>query len=516
MGAITQAATSIARPFATVGAIVARSAGMLFARGRSWAVLMSRTIIDYRYEVGDPMTNSAVGAVVGWIARNFPDAPVRIVLEADPNAPPIVRSETGPGAMLRLLEKPNPAYSGVLQWYATIVDWMRGDAYWLKKRSPSGRVEELWWVPRQMMEPRWPLDDPTVFIGWYEYTVDGVIYIVKPKDVVHFRNGINPDNVRKGTDLLASLWREIFTDDEASNFTASLLRNLGVPGVIIAPANTTAGGRPIDADTDSIKTKFKDTFGGDRRGEPMVMSAPTEVKVLSWSPEQMNLRELRRIPEERVSAVLGVPAGVAGLGAGLDRNTFTNLAEAKGSAYTEGVIPKHRLIAADLEAQLLPEFVGDPLPYDVYFDSSVVAAMAGVAAAAWKLAESSATKGLIKRSAFKRMTGQPVARDGSDEVYIMPNNYVIIAAPDEGDAPQSDIRVLTPGAQPRPALPPGPPAAMALGDGTRDDIRCSSCGHKIANQATPPFSIQCRHCKAVTTHESPAPAGTPSPAGVAA
>ena len=50
--------------------------------------------------------------------------------------------------------------------------------------------------------------------------------------------GIDPNNTRKGLSPLASLYREIFTDDEAANMTASLMRNIGVPGVVLSPANT--------------------------------------------------------------------------------------------------------------------------------------------------------------------------------------------------------------------------------------------------------------------------------------
>jgi hypothetical protein len=83
------------------------------------------------------------------------------------------------------------------------------------------------------------------------------------------------------------------------------------------------------------------------------MTGKTKVEQFGFSPEQLLLRELRRIPEERVTAVLGVPAIVAGLGAGLDRSTFTNMAEAREAAYESGIIPTQRIIAEDIRFQLL-------------------------------------------------------------------------------------------------------------------------------------------------------------------
>ena len=69
----------------------------------------------------------------------------------------------------------------------------------------------------------------------YTYTVDGQEIDLAPSKVVHFRFGMDPENERKGRSPLAAALREIFTDDEAANYTASLLRNMGVPGIIVSP-----------------------------------------------------------------------------------------------------------------------------------------------------------------------------------------------------------------------------------------------------------------------------------------
>jgi HK97 family phage portal protein len=461
--------------------------GILWRTSSAWSLLLNRTRFDYRSEVGDPATNSIVGATVGWIARNFPEAPVRIVKEGTTEIA-YMPAGTGPGYMLRLLERPNQHYSGVVQWMATIVDFIRGDAYWAKVRSPAGRVIELWWIPRWMMEPRWDPRDNTVFISHYEYLVDGVAYKLRPSDVVHFRNGIHPRNPRKGVDRLEPLFREIFTDDEAANFTASMLRNLGVPGVILAPANTTGPATLVDPE--GIKKKFQETFGGDRRGEPMVMTKPTEVKVLSWNPTEMDLKALRRIPEERVAGNLGVPAMVAQLGAGLERSSFTNYSEANVAAYTQGVIPSQRLIAAELEVQLLSEF-GRTDGLDVWFDWTAVAAMQFAIAEVWKRVESAATKGLLTRADFKRMVHLPVGP--RDEVYVLPNNFAVVPA--GGNAPGGTAQVLAP-AQ---ALLSGSSPLLLPGDGQMAaEVRCDGCHRLLAEQAGLPYKFTCPRCHAVT------------------
>jgi phage portal protein BeeE len=279
------------------------------------------------------------------------------------------------------------------------------------------------------------------------------VYGLRPDDVVHFRHGIDPNNARMGLSDLASLMREIYTDDEAANFSASLVRNMGVPGVVISPANTVAFS---DIDPEATKRAFMSKFGGDNKGEPLVLTEPTDVKVLSFNPQQMDLKALRRVPEERISGVLGIAASVAGLGAGLDRNTFTNYGEARKAAYEESVITEQRLVGAELVIQLLPDFADtEAVEYEVDFDLRNVRALQENVDAVWSRNRAAASAGLITRATFKRNVGEPVAADGTDDVYVFPSNYTVSAPGRQG--------VMTPDGR---SLPPGgtmPPTAAATG-----------------------------------------------------
>jgi HK97 family phage portal protein len=355
----------LSAPFRAAGAGVksltgwSRSRSWLFG---SWGLRLPRSTFDYGGEVGDGTGSSIVVAVVNWMARTFPEAPV-IVVDGKHQLVPA-------HPMPELLERPNPYHSGVLLWMATLVDWAcAGNGYWLKVRSQADRPTELWWAPSWTMEPKWSPgypEDGSPFITHYEYRPGGTSWQnIDPRDVVHYRYGLDPENPRKGLSPLRSLLREIFTDDEAANFTASLMRNLGVPGLIISPDSP--GGYADKEVAEEVKHEAERKFTGDQRGGTMVMRAPTKVQMLSFSPDQMNLRDLRRVPEERVSAVFGVAAVVAGLGAGLDRATFANFAEAREAAYEGNIIPTQRLMAADLRSQLLRDFTDD-LSLNVEFD----------------------------------------------------------------------------------------------------------------------------------------------------
>jgi HK97 family phage portal protein len=387
----------------------------------------------YNYEAAYSTTaallqSSTVGACVNWIARTFPEADLSVRRYDSATQQYVAEADH---ALRVLLNRPNRYFSGRLLRMALVTDFItNGNAYLIKVRSQTGAVVELWWAPAETMAPRDARSeyDSTAasgdeFITHYEYGVgssQGSIE-VPVDDVVHFRYGINPENTKLGRSPLASVFRELFTDDEAANFTASLLRNSAIPGVVLAPGEGV--GAVSEEDLQSIKDRWTDQFGSDNRGRLMVMRGATKVTTVSYSPSEMNLQQLRRIPEERVSAVLGVPAIVAGLGAGLDRSTYSNMAEAREQAWESGLIPIQSLIADDLTNQLLPDFDDDQTA-EVFFDYSQVRVLQADAtdlARRWReLVEGS----IAKRSEARAALDLPV--EPGDNVYLLPLNKIEI------------------------------------------------------------------------------------------
>jgi len=204
-------------------------------------------------------------------------------------------------------------------------------------------------------------------------------------------------------------------------------------------------------------------FGNDHRGEPLVIGAKTKVTVLSFSPAQMDLRTIRRVPEERISAVLGVPAIVAGLGAGLDRSTFANYAEAREAGYEENIIPTQRIMSADLRTQLLVDFVGDIADFVVDFDVSEVRVLAEDQNKIWARVGDALAKGAITLSDFNRAVGLPVDAKLHD-IYLRDARTVAVRvdSPEAtGEAEPPPEPAPTFGAPPVPVEDPNaPPAPM--------------------------------------------------------
>lgn len=325
---------------------------------------------NYKGYVGEGLDNSIVVAVVEWASRNFYEAPISLSERKEND----IFMKVFDHDFLELLEYPNPFYTSTVLWQATVVDYnISGNAYWHKVRNAKGKVVELWFIPSTIIEPR--VDDRG-YPSHYEYTPVSekngynTSYKIPLEDIVHFKNGIDRNNLVKGFSKVQSVLREIFTDDEAANFSASILTNMAIPGVILAPSVIPGAFDQVDVQAQEIKDSFKRNFGGDRRGEPMVLTSPMDVRVLSWSPTELDLKSLRYLPEERICAVIGLHPSVIGLGSGLDRSTFTNYQDAKEAAYENNIIPTQKAFADEIKRSLLSEFIepNQRSHYKVFFD----------------------------------------------------------------------------------------------------------------------------------------------------
>ena len=244
---------------------------------------------------------------------------------------------------------------------------------------------------------------------------------IEKVDMIHLRQNVDPNNMRKGLAPLRGVLREIAGDEAAGQYTAALLHNMAVPGVILSPRDDQMGG-PTREEAEAIAEMYKEKFGGKNRGAPMVLSGAMNVEVVSFSPDQMKLAELRRIPEERVSAVLGVPAVLAGLGAGLDSATYSNTKELREFFTESKMVPMWNMVASDLTHQLLrPEFGGNDNQYCEY-DIGGVRALADDKDNLYKRMNTAVQGGWVTIGEARKVVG--LEADNRHDVYLRPLNMI--------------------------------------------------------------------------------------------
>ncbi len=389
--------------------------------------------------VRDGGGNSAVVACMNTLTSSFNEPPVSVSTEVDG------QTEWNPfHEAARLVTQPNPYMVGKFLWAYTLwANHLTGDAYWYKVRSAGGRPVQLWPLIPDYVAPRSAdgsrltpeeqqayRDGEGPLIAYYEYAPNGAATRINRDDMVHLRLGLDPTDHRVGQAPLRAALREVLSDEEAGQFATSLLKNMGVPGVIISPDEKDDEG-PSPEEADAMSEVFEQRFGGSRRGRPWIPTGRVKVDVVSFTPEQMNFDVLRRVPEERVSAVLGVPAILAGLGAGLDRGTYNN-AEGLREFFTESKLsPLWELYADQLTAQLLPDFgpaINDRLAFNTYN----VRALQDDQNEVWTRVGNAVSQGWLTVGEAKRAVGLDAT--DTDDVYLRPMNLMEI--PMDGQAPQ--------------------------------------------------------------------------------
>ncbi len=342
------------------------------------------TILAGRQAYDRLSNNSAVYACLRARLAGYLEAPVQ-VWEEQPGNQRTVLPDHPAGA---LLDRPNPYLTGrSLLWYLQWCKVLDGNAYVRKVRAGNGQPVELWPISPSRIEPKGDRDQ---FIAYYRYEYAPAKFEAIPaEDIIHFRVGMDDQDHLKGISELKRLLREVSADDAATSFSDELLHNYAMPGLVVSVEEG------IDAEeAQRAKDRIASNFGPGNRGRVAVISGGATASAFSFSPRDLNLQELHRLPEERISAVIGVPAIVAGLGAGLDRSTYSNFREAREAFVEQTILPEY---AADDEVwtlHLLTEFDSSPA-HLVAHDISKMRALQEDTNALWARITLAFEKGLL-------------------------------------------------------------------------------------------------------------------------
>lgn len=417
---------------------------------------------------GQMVCNSAVFACLHRLCTDYPEPPLRIYKGDSEGGDPQVQVDH---PVEELVAYPNDSLTGHEVWYWT--QWAKhvdGNAYWRKIRGIGGTPVELWPVsPCQL----WPVTTKAdraagVFISYYAYAPDpqnkapDALEHVPVEDIVHFRLGLDPNDFRLGVSPLKTLVREVMGDDEAAKWTEALLKNFAIPGLLLTIPREESRTFTKEMAV-QLKAEIRQEFSSENRGHVGVLKGGAKMEQFGFSPDQLNLTDNRRLFEERVSAVLGVPLAVVGLGGSAQNATHSNLRELRES-YTEStLIPLYGFDAARITQQLLPDFTGTTSNHRLFarFDIAKMRALQEDIARLWARLDKSVQVGWIKKSEARSAAGYP---------------------PDEAEF---DV----PPAPPLPVQPqslPGDPTSAPVANGALPDARRNGSANRIFNPSLNP------------------------------
>ena len=389
---------------------------------------------DKLEDIGNGSGNSAVAACLSVLATAFAEPRLQVFREDEAGQD----KQLAKHPISKLFKRPNPFMSGaILSHYLVSSISVEGDAYLYKNRNKKGQVVQLVPLMPSFVTPKGNVER---LITHYEYTPTTDTVDLPVKDIVHIRTGIDPNDHRRGYAPIKTVLREILGDEAAGQYSTALLHNMAIPGVILSPSGDAMGG-PTREEAEAISEMYKTKFGGANRGQPMVLTGAMNIDVVSFSPTDMNLIELRRLPEERVAAVMGVPAVLAGLGAGLNSATYNNTRELREYFTEQKLVPLWRTVADELTYQLLPEFDNNDNIYCKY-DVESVRALSQDQDELYKRMNQAVSGGWATIGEARNIVGLPA--DDTHNVYLRPLNMQQVNAsevPAQEDAEDTSIPV---------------------------------------------------------------------------
>ncbi len=363
---------------------------------------------DWAKETGDLGLNGIVAIGIDWYVRNW-GLSKPVIRRNTPNTSADKYEIIDEHPCLTVIKNPYPNIPASRWWGWIIQDYkVLGNAYArimpIRGAKDGEQRYYLQYLPGDMVSPE---GNQTTTTENFVYTVDGRQFIIPSEEIIHWAYLRDPKDIRLGRTQLSAVLKEIATDNQSSTTAYALVRNNAMPSLMVGPSPGDMVEMSVD-DARTMKDKLAEDFTSDWAGGIAVMTAPYNVSRLSMSPSEMNLDGLRRKPEERISAALGLNCMVLSLGAGLERNTYSNYAEARKAAWEDGMVPLQQQLADVLTLKILPLFPDIQEGDVVAFDNSNVNALDEDNTTKVARSTSLYESGIIDRAEARKIVGELV------------------------------------------------------------------------------------------------------------
>ena len=259
--------------------------------------------------------NSAVFACLALKAKAFQEAPLRIFRFLGDGT----KEWLDDHPFMELVADPHPSLSQpeVNFWLSTCLD-TAGEAFLRKIRDRAGRGDPaLAPVPpdRDPGDHRGRTAGRGVHLALRGGRRQGPREELPVEDVIHFRNGVDDTDHRRGMSPLRRLLREVASDEEATRFLEDLLANFAVASLAVT---VPPGPVLTEEQAKQIRDRLREDYGGRNRnrGHVAVVANGATLSQVGFTPQQLDLKTAHYIPETRICAVLGVPAMLVGFSVG--------------------------------------------------------------------------------------------------------------------------------------------------------------------------------------------------------
>lgn len=328
--------------------------------------------IDWEGDAGTPWCNSVTSLCIQYIYNKIIEPRVHVVYEdGEGMLQPIPKHPAS-----ELLLNPNPEYSGNALIAGMCLSYaIDGNAYCRKVRGGGGAgvPVELWWIPHWRIAPLPPPNGgPSEFYVYQQPTPTGgsKAVLIPRRDIIHVRNGIDPDNPRLGFRQLKAQLRGIVSDNEIDTVVAVTLRNFGIIGTLVSPKSSDLKDQIPKDVMEKIVRRIRNASGGDSRGGIVGIPVPVDVNQAGKSPEEMMVNQAGDRPQARICAAFNIdPAAIGLLSVGGKGEKYGSMRkEARAASYENCILPLLAALSERWTYDLLPDFGANPNGYWIEYD----------------------------------------------------------------------------------------------------------------------------------------------------
>ena len=350
--------------------------------------------------------SSAVANCVRALAFSFPEPPLIAYKDTANGYQPAGALDP----LQQLILKPNPDM-GEAEFMQFVITYAScgGNVYLWKERTKNGKVKYLWPFSDKDVMPV-PGHDPSEgFVAGYRFDGgDGNYVYLAKEDVIQWKWMIDPEQPWRGIGAIEFAARDVQSDTESSRYTYSMFKNNAIPPVAITLVE---GDELTDEKHERLIEAWRKRYGGENSGDPAFLESGMTIQKLGLNMQELNLSELKNVPESRICGAFGVPPSIALLYVGLKRSDYGD-GNARKSFTETTLVALWRTFSSEMTASLSDEFGGG---YNLQFDLNQVKALQENVNELWTRLASATDKGLITRADFRLGVGLKAGPE--DNVY---------------------------------------------------------------------------------------------------
>jgi HK97 family phage portal protein len=374
---------------------------------------------------GDPSVSTYIGKLYGLNATIYACvmaralalsvAPLRVYIEENGQKTEFFGRDGEQHPLRDLITHPSPDMSEAEFWslVSVIADVTNICVIEKVRARPlfagdPGRVVELrplrtdWLraIPRDYAPP-----------DWY-YSIPGRDPLtIKAENVIVYTPAPSPALSLSGAGPMSVIFREASIHNAMTDFVKAFFDNGGMPAYGLVPrADANGVVKMTRGQADEIRADWKDRFkGAGGLADIAIMVGIEDVKKLGLNFDEMAYPELRDITELDIAKAFMVPAGMVGIKAGLERNTFTNYGESITDFYQRTIGGLWARLDGAFTRGLLPEFVDTVAEpnISVEFDTSEIKALQEDVAPEREFARTFWNDGLMMLDEARGIVGLP-------------------------------------------------------------------------------------------------------------